>query len=75
MGSQNPGEDPIVVAVDKDKNSSSAVKWAIDNLLGNNQILVLIHVRVKNSPKRRYLLSLSFTFLGLVCPNGEMAMN
>lgn len=51
MGSQNPGEDPIVVAVDKDKNSSSAVKWAIDNLLGNNQILVLIHVRVKNSPK------------------------
>lgn len=54
MGSQNPGEDPIVVAVDKDKNSSSAVKWAIDNLLGNNQILVLIHVRVKNSPKRSY---------------------
>ncbi|XP_060173637.1 U-box domain-containing protein 35-like isoform X1 [Lycium barbarum] len=40
---------PIVVAVDKDKNSNSAVKWAIDNLLTSNQILVLLHVRVKNS--------------------------
>lgn len=63
MGSQIPAEDCIVVAVDKDKNSSSAVKWAIDNLLGNNQILVLVHVRVKNSPKSRYLLSLSLFHL------------
>ncbi|MCD7447857.1 hypothetical protein HAX54_035788 [Datura stramonium] len=55
MASPIPADDgshPIVVAVDKDKNSSSAVKWAVDNLLLNNQILVLVHVRVKNSPNR-----------------------
>ncbi|KAM3289394.1 U-box domain-containing protein 35-like isoform X1 [Capsicum chacoense] len=52
MASQFPADDSIVlVAVDKDKNSSSAVKWAIDNLLINTNNLVLVHVRVKNSPK------------------------
>ncbi|XP_016458575.1 U-box domain-containing protein 35-like isoform X1 [Nicotiana tabacum] len=41
---------PIVVAVDKDKNSASAVKWAVDNLLASNPNLVLVHVRIKKSP-------------------------
>lgn len=32
------------VAIDKDKNSQFAVKWAIDHLLNNNQNILLIHV-------------------------------
>ncbi|XP_019161918.1 PREDICTED: U-box domain-containing protein 35-like [Ipomoea nil] len=39
-----------VVAVDKDKHSASAVKWAVDCLLVNNNItLILVHVRTKSS--------------------------
>ncbi|KAF8401030.1 hypothetical protein HHK36_014333 [Tetracentron sinense] len=33
------------VAIDKDKNSQFAVKWAIDHLLLNNPNIILIHVR------------------------------
>ncbi|KAI3842585.1 hypothetical protein MKW92_035683 [Papaver armeniacum] len=33
------------VAIDKDKNSQFAVKWAIDTLFNNNPNLILIHVR------------------------------
>ncbi|KAL0311855.1 UNVERIFIED_CONTAM: U-box domain-containing protein 34 [Sesamum radiatum] len=40
--------NPTVVAIDKDKNSSLAVKWAIDNLLVFNRTLILIHVRTRN---------------------------
>lgn len=48
------GINPIVVAIDKDKHSSSAVKWAVDHLVISNPALVLVHVRMKNSPNRRY---------------------
>ncbi|PHT44878.1 hypothetical protein CQW23_14036 [Capsicum baccatum] len=41
--------NPIVVAVDKDKHSPSAVKWAVDHLVISNPTLVLVHVRMKNS--------------------------
>ncbi|KAK4388728.1 U-box domain-containing protein 52 [Sesamum angolense] len=41
--------NPTVVAIDKDKNSSLAVRWAIDNLLIFNRTLILIHVRTRNS--------------------------
>ncbi|KAL0330459.1 UNVERIFIED_CONTAM: U-box domain-containing protein 52 [Sesamum radiatum] len=40
--------NPTVVAIDKDKNSSLAVRWAIDNLLIFNRTLILIHVRTRN---------------------------
>ncbi|KAL9339105.1 hypothetical protein Peur_068120 [Populus x canadensis] len=36
------------VAIDKDKNSQHAVRWAVDNLASNNSVLVLIHVKHKN---------------------------
>ncbi|KAK4412647.1 U-box domain-containing protein 52 [Sesamum alatum] len=39
--------NPTVVAIDKDKNSSMAVRWAIDNLLVFNRTLILIHVRTR----------------------------
>ncbi|XP_009591658.1 U-box domain-containing protein 35-like isoform X1 [Nicotiana tomentosiformis] len=40
---------PTIVAVDKDKHSASAVKWAVDHLVISNPTLVLVHVRIKNS--------------------------
>ena len=41
-----------VVAIDKDKNSHHAVRWAVDNLfntINNNPNLILVHVRLKSS--------------------------
>ncbi|PKI70628.1 hypothetical protein CRG98_008861, partial [Punica granatum] len=43
---QNGGVTMTAVAIDKDKNSPHAVRWAIDNLINNMQI-TLIHVRRK----------------------------
>ncbi|KAJ4911934.1 Protein kinase protein with adenine nucleotide alpha hydrolases-like domain [Raphanus sativus] len=51
-----PSEDrhaPVnstVVAIDKDKNSHYAVRWAVDHLLNsiNNSNMILVHVRLKN---------------------------
>lgn len=41
----------IAVAVDKDKNSANALKWAVDNLCKSGQTITLIHVKSKLSPK------------------------
>ncbi|CAL0324068.1 unnamed protein product [Lupinus luteus] len=40
-------EGSTVIAIDKDKNSQYAVKWAVDNLLKKNTSCTLIHVRTK----------------------------
>ncbi|KAF1882969.1 hypothetical protein Lal_00003151 [Lupinus albus] len=40
-------EGSTVIAIDKDKNSQYAVKWAVDNLLKKNTTCTLIHVRTK----------------------------
>ncbi|KAJ6674254.1 KINASE WITH ADENINE NUCLEOTIDE ALPHA HYDROLASES-LIKE DOMAIN-CONTAINING PROTEIN [Salix viminalis] len=45
------------VAIDKDKNSQHAVRWAVDNLASNSSVLVLIHVKHKNHQYRRRPLS------------------
>lgn len=62
--SSPPSDDgscaPVVtaVAVDKDKNSHHAVKWAVDNVIGNTKALSLVHVKIQsNPPNRRYPLS------------------
>ncbi|KAJ8500012.1 hypothetical protein OPV22_010564 [Ensete ventricosum] len=39
----------VAVAVDKDKSSQAALKWALDNVVIKNQILILIHVNTKAS--------------------------
>ncbi|PWA38535.1 hypothetical protein CTI12_AA576490 [Artemisia annua] len=39
----------IAVAIDRDKGSQSALKWAIENLLRKGQIVYLLHVKVKQS--------------------------
>ncbi|THU58349.1 hypothetical protein C4D60_Mb03t13300 [Musa balbisiana] len=33
----------VAVAVDKDKSSQAALKWALDNVVTKSQILILIH--------------------------------
>ncbi|GAB2215307.1 hypothetical protein Droror1_Dr00019690 [Drosera rotundifolia] len=37
----------IAVAIDKDKGSQHAMKWAFDNLLQKGQTVVLIHVKLR----------------------------
>ncbi|KAL0324038.1 UNVERIFIED_CONTAM: U-box domain-containing protein 52 [Sesamum calycinum] len=51
----NPGERMppmtrlVAVAIDKDKGSQVALKWAIENLLGKGQTVILIHVKLRQS--------------------------
>ncbi|XVF48701.1 hypothetical protein PTKIN_Ptkin03bG0211000 [Pterospermum kingtungense] len=53
MAPQLPSDDNVpanttAVAIDKDKNSQHAVRWAIDHLVVANPFIILIHVRHKN---------------------------
>ncbi|RRT73667.1 hypothetical protein B296_00010290 [Ensete ventricosum] len=55
-GGMGPAMDglslPVVaVAVDKDKSSQGALKWALDNVVGADQSLLLVHVNTKASCK------------------------
>lgn len=49
----NIGEDgkdkAVAVAIDKDKSSQHALKWAVDNILDRSQPLTLIHIRTRAS--------------------------
>ncbi|KAL3650740.1 hypothetical protein CASFOL_007143 [Castilleja foliolosa] len=45
--SSHDNNKPVVVAIDKDKHSTLAVRWAIDHLLVPDQPLVLIHVMTR----------------------------
>ncbi|KAJ8753129.1 hypothetical protein K2173_017688 [Erythroxylum novogranatense] len=51
MGKQNGGkkEDRVVVAIDKDKGSQYALKWAVDHLLTRGQTVTLLHIKQKSS--------------------------
>uniref|UniRef100_A0A804P345 RING-type E3 ubiquitin transferase n=1 Tax=Zea mays TaxID=4577 RepID=A0A804P345_MAIZE len=40
-------DSSIIVAVDRDKNSQQAAKWAVDKLLTRGSMLQLVHVRVE----------------------------
>lgn len=39
----------FAVAIDRDKSSQIALKWAVDNLLVKGQTVILIHVKLKQS--------------------------
>ncbi|KAG8375327.1 hypothetical protein BUALT_Bualt10G0088700 [Buddleja alternifolia] len=39
----------VAVAIDRDKSSQIALKWAVDNLLSKGQTVILIHVKLKQS--------------------------
>ncbi|XP_065018593.1 U-box domain-containing protein 35 isoform X1 [Musa acuminata AAA Group] len=50
IGAADDGGRPpasTAVAIDKDKNSQQAVKWAIDHLLLGSYAVILIHVKTK----------------------------
>ncbi|KAJ9553726.1 hypothetical protein OSB04_017771 [Centaurea solstitialis] len=47
--SQRKGTAMVAVAIDKDKNSQHALKWAVENLVNRGQTVVLIHVIRKSS--------------------------
>lgn len=61
--------DPVMVttavAVEKDRNSNFAVKWAIENLLSANlnHSLILVHVISRHAHLNRRYLSLSSVFI------------
>jgi len=40
----------VAVAIDTDKGSQNALKWAVDHLTTKGSTIVLIHVRVKQTP-------------------------
>ncbi|PNX69664.1 U-box domain-containing protein 35-like [Trifolium pratense] len=43
-GGGGGGNGLVAVAIDKDKGSQYALKWAADNLLTRGQTVILIHV-------------------------------
>ncbi|KAK6273837.1 PREDICTED: U-box domain-containing protein 52 isoform X1 [Theobroma cacao] len=44
----NVPANTTAVAIDRDKNSPHAVRWAIDHLVITNPLIILVHVRHKN---------------------------
>ncbi|XP_061374925.1 U-box domain-containing protein 52-like [Gastrolobium bilobum] len=52
MSVQQPPQDITMVAVDKDKNSRHAFRWALNHLY--NPVIIAVHVKHKNIPNRRY---------------------
>ncbi|VVB01466.1 unnamed protein product [Arabis nemorensis] len=47
-------EENITLAIDRDKESQNALKWAVDNLLTRGQTLTLLHIKVKQPPSLPY---------------------
>ncbi|XP_027182390.1 U-box domain-containing protein 35 [Coffea eugenioides] len=54
------------VTIDRDKNSASAVKWAVEHLLLTDHSIILIHVKIRNPQPRRYPLFLAYDTYGEV---------
>ncbi|KAF5954767.1 hypothetical protein HYC85_007623 [Camellia sinensis] len=48
-GNGNANGNEVIVAIDKDKGSQYALKWAIDHLLSRGQNVTLIHVKQRPS--------------------------
>lgn len=61
-------EEAVAVAIDKDKGSQYALRWAVDHLLSRGQNLTLLHVkqRVSSVPNPCKSFSLSSSPLLLV---------
>lgn len=52
---QREGREKIVaVAIDKDKCSQHALKWAADNILSRHQTIKLVHVIQKSHSNNQY---------------------
>lgn len=61
----NNNIDMVAVAIDKDRGSQHALKWAVDNLLGKGKHVTLLHVKQKppSTSGLHLLLLLVFFFL------------
>lgn len=53
------GNGLLAIAIDNEKGSQNALKWAADNLITKGQTIVLIHVVPRASPSPCKSLSLS----------------
>ena len=61
------GNGIIAVAIDNDKGSQRALKWATDHLLSKGETLVLIHVkRASSSACNSLSLSLSLMHIKIL---------
>lgn len=49
----------VAVAIDKDKGSQHALKWAIENLVNRGQSMILLHVMNRSQASKNLSLSLS----------------
>ncbi|GAY37313.1 hypothetical protein CUMW_028120 [Citrus unshiu] len=57
---QREGREKIVaVAIDKDKFSQHALKWAADNILSRHQTIKLVHVIQKSHSNNQYSVGIS----------------
>lgn len=45
----------VVVAIDKDKGSQGALKWAVERLLSKGKTVTLLHVKLKHPASRNVL--------------------
>lgn len=59
-GEPEAGKDSsTIVAVDRDKNSQQAAKWAVDRLMARGSTLQLVHVRANQSTQTGWYISRS----------------
>ncbi|XP_059635766.1 U-box domain-containing protein 35-like [Cornus florida] len=65
------GENSVVVAVDKDKGSQNALKWAVDHLLFKGQTVILLHVNQTPSSISSQSKSDCITFLNYGSPMSQ----
>lgn len=49
LGRKSGRNGLVAVAIDKDKASQHAIKWATDNLISKGQTVILIHVIQRSS--------------------------
>ncbi|KZV27856.1 U-box domain-containing protein 35-like [Dorcoceras hygrometricum] len=47
-GNGEKKQEMVAVAIDKDKSSQSALKWAADHFLGKGKTVILLHVRQRS---------------------------
>ncbi|XP_020600056.1 U-box domain-containing protein 52-like [Phalaenopsis equestris] len=47
----------VAVAINRDKSSQNALKWAVDNLIGKGQTITLVHVNVQATASQHNDLS------------------
>lgn len=52
----------VAVAIDKDKGSQYALKWAVDNVLSKGQTVTLLHVKQRQNTNHSTLSKYHFQF-------------